>query len=98
MLDLMFQVLKQVTVQIVLCIMLKQSSIFSPNPHQCIRGIKVYTKVNAGRLQYLLELPPGTVLCFCFIIFTRIFVLFTYFSNLHVPTPVSYTQIRAHET
>lgn len=37
-------------------------------------GIKVYEKLNVGRFQYSLELPPSTIQCFCFIIFYIIYI------------------------
>ena len=44
---------------------------------------------------YSLELPPRTILCFCLIIFTHIFVHFTYFSNPYAPTLASGISVEA---
>ena len=54
-------------------------------------GVMVFKEMelNVENFEYSLKFPPDTILHFCFIIFTHIFVLFTYFSNPHASTLVS---------
>ena len=49
---------------------------------------KLYGKLNKSEFQYSLELPPSKILCFAYIIFRCVAMLFTNFSNPHVPTLV----------
>ena len=48
-------------------------------------GVLKQMEIKCGRFQYSLDIT----LCFCFVTFTHVFVLFTYFSNTHAPTLVS---------
>ena len=45
------------------------------------RGYFKQLEIKCGQFAYSLELPPGTTSVYCFLIFTRIFMLFTNFSN-----------------
>lgn len=57
------QILKQITVLVVLRVMLKQSFAFPI----FVLGYKNMRKLNVGKfsIQYLLSYPPATVLCLC---------------------------------
>ena len=81
--DLMFQVLMQVTVLVIFCVMLKQSlSFFLP----FVLGYKNVWKINGGKfnIQYSLNFPAGTILCLC-VSFLSLFFL-PNISNPHAPT------------
>ena len=62
----MSQVLKQVTVLVVLCITLKQSFAFSPLSHFVLEYKSIW-KINVGEFSILdvLSCPPDTILCLC---------------------------------
>ena len=74
----MSQSIKQVTVLVVLCIMLKQSFAFFPHLYW---GIKVYGELS---MLEMLSCPPDTLPCLC-VSFLSLFFLYN-ISNPHTHT------------